>query len=76
MAVREGKVLFSRNVKPRMFQLGIVPKEILLAYSTQFVFSTKRLVPGNVVMVAIDICRKKPHHRGVDIWNYVKTCVF
>ena len=20
--------------------------------------------------------RKKPHHGGVDIWNYVKTCVF
>ena len=43
-----------------MFQLGIVPKEILLAYSTQFVFSTIRLVPGNVVMVAIDMCGKSP----------------
>ena len=20
--------------------------------------------------------QKKPHHRGVDIWNYMKPCVF
>ena len=31
-----------------------------LAYSTQFVFLTIRLVPGNVVMVAIDMCGKSP----------------
>ena len=43
-----------------MFGLGIAPKEIFLAYSTQFVFSTIRLVPGNVVMVAIDMCGKSP----------------
>ena len=60
VAVREGKVLFSRNIKPGMFGLGIAPKEIFLAYSTQFVFSTIRLVPGNVVMVAIDMCKKSP----------------
>ena len=52
--------MFSRNVKPGMFGLGIEPKEIFLAYSTQFVFSTIRLVLGKVVMVAIDMCRKSP----------------
>ena len=35
-----------------MFGLCIEPKEIWPAYSTQFVFLTIRLVPGNVVMVA------------------------
>ena len=52
--------MFSRNVKPGMFGLGIAPKEIFLAYSTQFVFLTIRLVPGNVVMVAIDMWGKNP----------------
>ena len=56
----EGKALFSRNVKPGMFGLGIAPKEIFLVYSTQFVFLTIRLVPGNVAMVAIDMCGKGP----------------
>ena len=41
-----------------MFGLGIARKEIFLAYSTQFVFSTIRVVPGKVVMVAIDMCGK------------------
>ena len=41
-----------------MFGLGIARKEIFLAYSIQFVFSTIRVVPGNVVMVAIDMCGK------------------
>ena len=59
-AVGEGKVLFSRNVKPGMFGLGIAPKETFLAYSTQFVILIIRLVPGNVVMVAIDMCGKSP----------------
>ena len=39
-----------------------------------------RLVPGNVVMVATDMCGKSPHHwerrvssgGGVDTWNYGK----
>ena len=52
--------MFSKNVKPEMFGLGIAPKEIFLAYSTRFVFSTIRLVPENVVMVAIDMCGKSP----------------
>ena len=48
---REGqKVLFSRNVKPGMFRLGIALKEIFLAYSTHFVFLTIRLVLGSVVI--------------------------
>ena len=52
--------MFSRNDKPGMFRLGIAPKEIFLAYSIQFVFSTIRLVLGNVTMVAIDMCGKIP----------------
>ena len=48
--------MISRNVKPGVFGLGIEPKEVCLAYSTQFVFLTIRLVPGNVVMVAINMC--------------------
>ena len=43
-----------------MFELGIAPREIFLAYSTQFAFPTIRLVPGNVVMVAIDMWGKSP----------------
>ena len=54
----EGKVLFSTIAKSRMFGLGMVPKESFLAYSTQFMFSIIRLVPGNVVTVAIDMCEK------------------
>ena len=41
-----------------MFRLGVAPKETFLAYSTHFVFLTIRLVPGNVVMVAINMCGK------------------
>ena len=52
--------MFIRNVKPGMFGPGIAPKEIFLEYSTQFVFLTIRLVPGNVVMVAINVGRKSP----------------
>ena len=55
-----GKGLVSRNVKPRMFGLGTGPKEIFFAYSTLFVFLTINLVPGNVVMVGIDMCGKSP----------------
>ena len=42
-----------------LFGLGIAPKEIFLAYSTQFVFLTIRFVPRNVVMVVIDVCGKR-----------------
>ena len=52
--------MFSRNVKPEILGLGMVPKEIFLAYSTQLVFLTIMLVPGNVVMVGIDMCEKSP----------------
>ena len=41
-----------------MFGLGTALKEVFFAYSTQFVFLTIRLVPGNVVMVGIDLCGK------------------
>ena len=60
MVVGEGKVLFSTIAKPGMFGLDIVSKENFLAYSTQFIFLVIRLVPGNVVMVAIDMCGKSP----------------
>ena len=69
-AVGEGKVLFSRYLKPGMFGLGIVLKKIFLTYSAHFVFSTVRLVPGNPVMVIIDISGKS------SIWNYVKIGIF
>ena len=54
------KVLFSRNFKPGIVGLGIAPKEVFLGYSTHFVFLTIRLVPGSMVMVAIDMHRKRP----------------
>ena len=50
--------MFSTIAKPEMFGLGMVPKEGFLAYSTQFIFLIIRLVPGNVVMVVIDMCGK------------------
>ena len=43
-----------------MFGLGMMLKENFLTYSNQFVFLIVRLVPGNVVMVAIDMCGKSP----------------
>ena len=52
--------MFSTIAKSRMFGLGMVPKESFLAYSTQFMFLIIRLVPGNVVTVAIDMCGKNP----------------
>ena len=75
-AVREGKVLFSRNAKPGMFGLGIASKEIFLACSTQFVFLIIKLVPANVVVVTIDMCGKSSI---TEEWIYGitwKQCVF
>ena len=43
-----------------MFRLGMLPKEVFLAYSTQFIFFVIRLVLGNVGMVAIDMGEKSP----------------
>ena len=54
------KVLFSRNIKPGMFGLGIAAKEVFLGYSTQFVFLTIRVIPGSVVMISINMHRKSP----------------
>ena len=68
--VGQGKALFSRNVKPGIFRLGMVPKENFLVYSTQFVLLTIRLVTGNVMMVAIDICGKSAITRE---WIYGTT---
>ena len=50
--------MFSTIAEPGMFGLGMVPREGFLAYSTQFIFLIIRLVPGNVVMVVIDMCGK------------------
>ena len=58
-----------------MFGLGIVPKKIFLAYSTQYLFNNKTCTwkRGHVRHLYM---QKKPHHGGVDICNYVKTCYF
>ena len=53
-----------------MFGLGMAPKEGFLAYSTQFIFLIIRLVPENVVMVAIDMSGKSP---VAGEWIYVIT---
>ena len=52
--------MFSTNAKPGMFGLDIALKENFLTYSTEFVLLIIRLVPGNVVMVAINMCGKIP----------------
>ena len=43
MAVREEKVLPNRDVRPRMFGLGMVLKEIYLAYSIRFLITEQDL---------------------------------
>ena len=43
-----------------MFVLDMAQKKNFLAYSTHFIFLIIRLVPVNVVMVAIDMCGKSP----------------
>ena len=68
--VREGKVFLKRNIKLGMFRLGIAQKEIFLAYSTQFLFSIIRFVPGYVLTFAIDMCEKSPITRD---WMYAIT---
>ena len=50
--------MFSTIAELGMFGLGIVLREGFLAYSNQFIFLIIRLVPGNVVMVATDMCGK------------------
>ena len=52
--------MFSTIAKLGMFGLGMVPKESFLAYSTQFIFLIIRLVPGNMVTAAIEMCGKSP----------------
>ena len=49
--------------EPGMLGLGMASNENFLPYSTQFIFLIIKLVPGNVVMVAIDMCRKSPIKR-------------
>ena len=62
--------MFTIIAKPGMFGLGMVPKEVFLAYSTQFIFLIIRLVPGNVVMVTIGMCVKSPI---MEEWIYGNT---
>ena len=53
-----GEGLVSTIAKPRIFGIGMAPKENFAGYSTQLIFLIIRLVPGNVIMVAIDMCGK------------------
>ena len=50
--------MFSNIGKLGIIRLGMSPKENFLAYLTQFIFLIIRLVPGNVIIVAIDMCGK------------------
>ena len=71
--------MFSTIPEPGMFGLGMVPKEVFLAHSTQFIFLIIRLVHGNVVMVATDTCGKSPITGewiyGI-IWKHVLAFMF
>ena len=71
--------MFCTYVKPGMFWLGIASKETFLAYSTHFVFLTIRFVPGNVVIVAINMCGKSPTTEewihGIS-WKHVYLNIF
>ena len=50
--------MFCTIVKTGIFGLGMASKEYFLANSTEFIFLIIRLVPGNVVMVTIDMYEK------------------
>ena len=52
-----GCLLFGTIAKPGMFVLGMTLKEGFFAYSTHIIFLIIRLVPGNVVMVTIDMSK-------------------
>ena len=70
------KILFSRNAKPGIFGLDMAPKDNFLVYSTKFIILIIRFTPGNVHMVAINMCGEKARHGEVDTLNYVKTYPF
>ena len=59
--------MLSTITEPVMFGLGIAPKENFVAYSTQFAILIIRLVPGNVVMVAIDTAERVPSQESGDM---------
>ena len=61
--------MFYVNVTLWMFGLEKLPQENFLAYSTQFVFLTKILVPVNVVIVTNDIYKINPYDQEKDRWN-------
>ena len=65
--VGAGKFLFSRNVKSGKFGPGMAPKGNILVHLTQFVFLTIRLVLGNGVMIANDMCGKS---LNTSEWTY------
>ena len=51
-------ILFFLIAIAGMLGLGMEPNEGFFTYSSQFIFLIMILVPGNMVMVAIDICGK------------------
>ena len=67
--------MLSTVAKPGMFGLDIASKENFLSDSTQFIFFIIRLVPGNVVMVDIDMCGKPPT-RGSGYMELRKTMYY
>ena len=75
MVVGEEKVMFCTIVKTGIFGLDMASKEYFLANSTQFIFLIIRLVPGNVVMVDIDMCGKPPT-RGSGYMELRKTMYY
>ena len=67
--------MFSTIAKPWMFGLGMTPKENFLTYLIQLIFLIIRLVPGNVVMVAIICVERAPLRANLTTgeWIYVIT---
>ena len=68
-----------RSYLAQLLNLGCLGQAMALkgnfiAYLTNFIFLVVRLLPGNMVMVAIDICGKSPI-TGEWQWNYMKTCI-
>lgn len=66
----------SNEIEDQCLHLVVVHKvsrrimlENFLTYSIQLIFLKKRLVPRNVVMITIDICKINLYDQGVDIWN-------
>ena len=61
-----------------MFLLGMALKGNFLAYLTDFIFLVVRLLPGNMVMVANDICGKslKTGSGNGITWKHILAFIF